>query len=437
VPIIETMEPHPIRLTVMDDLVRSRLTVFFRFLLAIPHIVWITLWGIAVFFVAILSWFIVLFTARLPSGLHSFQSAYVRYSTHLGAYLFLAANPYPGFTGESGRYPIDVEIDEPTRQNRWKTAFRIVLAIPARILAAALLFYVAEGYVYDEAWDVTYSYYYVAGLSVVVASLGWWVCVVLGRMPMGFRDVVAYALRYSAQVLGYVLFLTDRYPNSDPAEPAATQATPAKPIRIGIEDDLRRSRLTVFFRLLLTFPHLVWLALWSIAVFFALIAAWFATLVTGTLPSGLHRFIAAYLRYETHVFAFLFVVANPFPGFTGTAGSYPVDLVIDGPERQNRWRTAFRSLLVFPAYAVHWMLGGPFFLVGVFGWFVGLFLGRMPEGLRNLGAYYLRYTGQTYGYLYLLTDSYPFAGPSDYVEPELPEPEALPAWPDAPVSPSF
>ena len=132
------MEPHPIRLDVEDDLARSRLTVFFRILLAIPHIIWIILWGIAVFFVAILSWFIVLFTARLPRGLHSFQSAYVRYATHLGAYLFLAANPYPGFTGEAGSYPIDVTVEEPARQNRWKTAFRGILAAPAIALSSAL-----------------------------------------------------------------------------------------------------------------------------------------------------------------------------------------------------------------------------------------------------------------------------------------------------------
>jgi hypothetical protein len=440
------MEPHPIRLAVTDDLARSRLTVFFRIFLAIPHLIWIFLWGIAVFVVAILSWFIVLFTARLPKGLHGFQAAYVRYSTHLGAYVFLAANPYPGFTGEPGKYPIDVAIEEPASQSRWKTAFRIVLALPAILLSSVLGSFAFGGgggggnYQGESRSGGEEAWIWFAdqiSVALVVALLGWWACVALRRMPMGFRDLVAYSLRYSAQALGYVLFLTDRYPNSDPHDPAASQPTPEKPIRIAVDDDLRRSRLTVFFRLLLTLPHLVWLTLWSIAVVFALIAAWFATLVTGTLPSALHRFIAAYLRYETHVFAFLFVVANPFPGFTGTAGSYPVDLAIDGPGRQNRWKTAFRSVLVFPAYAVHGMLGGPFFLVGVFGWFVGLFLGRMPEGLRNLGAYYLRYTGQTYGYLYLLTDSYPFAGPSDYVAPGEPEAGALPAWPDAPVSPSF
>ena len=87
-------------MVVEDDLERSRLTVFLRLILAIPHLIWITLWGIAVFFVAILSWFVVLITGRLPQGLRNFSSAFVRYSTHLYAYLYLAANPYPGFVGE-------------------------------------------------------------------------------------------------------------------------------------------------------------------------------------------------------------------------------------------------------------------------------------------------------------------------------------------------
>ena len=100
------MEPHPIRLVVDDDLQRSRLTVFFRLILAIPHFIWFFLWSIAVFLASILSWFIVLITARLPLALHRFGSAYTRYSTHLFAYLYLAANEYPGFVGEAGDYPI-------------------------------------------------------------------------------------------------------------------------------------------------------------------------------------------------------------------------------------------------------------------------------------------------------------------------------------------
>ena len=41
------MNPHPIRLILSDDLSRTRLTVFFRLILAIPHLIWLGLWGIA------------------------------------------------------------------------------------------------------------------------------------------------------------------------------------------------------------------------------------------------------------------------------------------------------------------------------------------------------------------------------------------------------
>ena len=69
---------------------------------------------------------------------------------------------------------------------------------------------------------------------------------------------------------------------------------------------------------------------------------------------------------------------------------------------------------------------------------VGVLLGRSPEGLRDLGAFILRYLAQTYAYFYVVTDSYPYTGPREYVEPEPePEPEAVPTWPDAPPEPSF
>lgn len=265
---------------------------------------------------------------------------------------------------------------------------------------------------------------------MAAAILGWFVCIALAHMPLGFRDLAVYGLRYSAQTTGFLVFLTDRYPTADTRDPAATQPTPEKPIRLRVEDDLRRSRLTVFFRLLLTIPHFVWLFLWGIAVFVAIVVGWFVTLITGRLPEAFHRFIGAYLRYDTHVLAFLYLIGNPFPGFTGRPGSYPVDLEIAPREKQSRWKTLFRIFLAIPAFVLTFGLGFVLFLVAVFGWFVGVFLGRMPEGLRNLGAYCLRYMQQTYGYVYLLTDSYPFAGPAEYLEPEPEEePEALPAWP--------
>ena len=52
-------------------------------------------------------------------------------------------------------------------------------------------------------------------------------------------------------MIGYLLLLTERYPNSDPAVYESANVYRSDPIRLHVTDDLRRSRLTVFFRLLL------------------------------------------------------------------------------------------------------------------------------------------------------------------------------------------
>jgi Domain of unknown function (DUF4389) len=435
------MEPHPIRMVVDDDLERSRLTVFFRLLLAIPHIIWLFLWSIAIFFVAILSWFIVLFTARLPAGLHGFSEAYVRYATHVYGFVLLAANPFPGFTGTAGSYPIDLEIDPPARQSRWKTAFRIILAIPAFFVTSVLLSGPGSGGSTSQSGGGSDEAYYWGGslgLAFSIAFFAWFACMVKARMPNGFRDALAYSLRYGAQTYGYLLFLTDRYPHGDPRANPVPAPPPPRPVALSADEDLKRSRLTVFFRLLLTIPHFIWLVLWGVVVFFALVVGWFAGLLIGRLPDALHRFIGAYLRYSIHVLAYLTLVANPFPGFTGTPGSYPVDLRIDPAEKQRRWTIFFRLFLAFPALIVDSALSGVLWISAFLGWFASLATGRMPAGLRALGEWALGYYGQTYGYLYLLTGRYPYSGPPAAELPEaVEEPEPVETWPEPPEAPSF
>ena len=138
------MEPHPIRVVVEDDLERSRLTVFLRLILAIPHLIWITLWGIAVFFVAILSWFVVLITGLKCHGLQFLLG--VRPVLDPPVRLPLPrSEPVPGVRRGAGSYPIDLEVTGPGQQSRWKTAFRLLLALPAFMLSGALAGFSASG----------------------------------------------------------------------------------------------------------------------------------------------------------------------------------------------------------------------------------------------------------------------------------------------------
>jgi hypothetical protein len=191
-------------------------------------------------------------------------------------------------------------------------------------------------------------------------------------------------------------------------ESAGTQpVTSTHPIRLVVNDDLQRTRLTVFFRLILAIPLFLWAVLWAVIAVLAYIVNWFATLFMGRSPDGLHNFLATFLRYTTHVRAYTLLVADPYPQFTGKEGTYPVDLEIDPPERQNRWTVFFRGILAIPALLLSNILSQINQLLAVFSWFIALITGRVPEGLRNFAALAMRIETQTYAYVLLLTSRYP------------------------------
>lgn len=187
---------------------------------------------------------------------------------------------------------------------------------------------------------------------------------------------------------------------------SASAASEHHPIGLIVADDLQRTRLTVFFRLLLAIPHLIVLALWGIVVYIAAIVAWFAGVFTGRVPDGLHGFMANYLRYTTRVFGYLYLLADPWPPFGGS-GSYPLDARIDGPETQSRLTVGFRIILAIPALILSGVFQMVNRIVAFLGWFYCLGTGRMNEGMRNISAWLLRYEIQTYGYIFLLTEKYP------------------------------
>lgn len=180
---------HALAVRDADDRKRWRLTTFLRWILAIPHVYLMEYWGLVVFLVAVVNWFIALVKGRTPVAVHEYFARYVRYTTHVLAYVVLLADPFPKFRGWEGTYPVDLHVDPPVRQSRWKIALRLVLAIPAIAFA------------------------YVLGVvMIVLAILSWFVALAVARVPAGFQNLGVYCLRYQIQTLGYLLLLTDRYP---------------------------------------------------------------------------------------------------------------------------------------------------------------------------------------------------------------------------------
>ncbi|MEV7397902.1 DUF4389 domain-containing protein [Aeromicrobium sp. NPDC092404] len=76
---------------------RSRLTIFFRGLLLIPHFFVFFFLAIAMYVVVIIGWFAVIILGRWPSGLESFVVGFIRWMARFNAYANLLTDKYPPF----------------------------------------------------------------------------------------------------------------------------------------------------------------------------------------------------------------------------------------------------------------------------------------------------------------------------------------------------
>lgn len=170
---------------------RSRLTTFFRYIMAIPLYLVAIVYGIGAFFAVIGAWFALLFTGRYPEGLYGFMSGVVRFMTRVNAYVWLLTDAYPPFDlSEHPEYPVRVPIG-PAQESysRLKVFFRPILAIPVMLIAYAMNL-----------------------LASICAFLAWFYIVILGRQSQGLQDATNLGNSYICKASGYYFLLTETYP---------------------------------------------------------------------------------------------------------------------------------------------------------------------------------------------------------------------------------
>jgi hypothetical protein len=200
---------YPVSVSVTPNVAnRNRLTVAFRLILAIPHIILVGgvglgfayqdnttvkiggetgLLGLVAYVLAIVSWFTILIGRVHLAGIRQFSLFYLRWRVRALAYLMLLTDVYPPF-GDAP-YPASIEIVEPAARDRLTVALRIVLAVPQLIV----LFFVIL------AWFVT-------------TIIAWFVILFTGTYPQGLYDFGVGALRWLLRVEAYMLLLLDDYP---------------------------------------------------------------------------------------------------------------------------------------------------------------------------------------------------------------------------------
>lgn len=204
----------------------------------------------------------------------------------------------------NGPTPVQLAAAGPARQRRATVAFRMILAIPH-------LFVI----------------YFLSIAAAIVAFLGWWGALFMGRLPDFAASYLTGFVRWNTRVQAYLMLLTDVYP------PFALEDNPSYPVRIAVSQE-RLNRAAVFFRFILAIPVNIVASVVSIgAGTIVSFIAWLITLITGQLPASLHQAFTAVLRYSIRTWCYANLLTPTYPGglFGDDPGSEASAPVPPGP----------------------------------------------------------------------------------------------------------
>jgi hypothetical protein len=180
---------YPVRFDVEYPESLSRLLIFVKWLLAIPHFLILYVVSIVASICVFIALFAILFTTKYPKGLFDFVVNYQRWNANVGAYFGLLRDEYPPFSWEPGQYPVTYEVDYAENLNRWLPLIKWLLAIP-HILVLIVLGIIA----------------------MVIWIIAFFAILFTGSFPRGMFDFVVGVNRWSYRVNAYVYLLTDEYP---------------------------------------------------------------------------------------------------------------------------------------------------------------------------------------------------------------------------------
>ncbi len=186
---------YPATITVQSPPEMDRWRPLAQWILAIPHLMIAGAMEYVSGALVVVSWFVILFTGRLPKGLADFQIMILRYSLKAQLYAGFLHTEYPAFDfrqsnqdPESG--PVSINI-EPTLENRNRltVGLRFLTVIPALLFALVI-----------------------SVVGAICWFLAFFVILFTGSWPEGLRNWVMALNRVTLRLQAYALLLTDEYP---------------------------------------------------------------------------------------------------------------------------------------------------------------------------------------------------------------------------------
>lgn len=189
------MESYPARIDVVSPDQTDRWRALGQWFMAIPHLIIAGAMEYVTGAIAVVSWFIILFTGKLPAGLANLQVMILRYTARAEVYAGFLHDTYPPFdftmtSDEPGGTPVDLSVQPALEdRNRLTVALRLIWAIPAMLYAMVI-----------------------AIVGIICWFLAFFAVLFTGRWPEGLRAWVMKTLRVAIRANAYVLLLTDEYP---------------------------------------------------------------------------------------------------------------------------------------------------------------------------------------------------------------------------------
>jgi hypothetical protein len=171
------------------------LRTFFGWLyIGIPHLVLLAVVGIWSAILTFITFWIVLFTAKFPENIFSFQIRMQNWTLRLEAVLGNLVDGYPAFFPGGTSDTVKLEVPRPEHVSRGLVILRLLFgAIYVGIPHGICLFVRAIG-------------------GAVLGFLAWWAILFAGKYPARWHAFNVGTYRWATRISLYLGYFTDEYP---------------------------------------------------------------------------------------------------------------------------------------------------------------------------------------------------------------------------------
>jgi hypothetical protein len=150
--------------------------------------------------------------------------------------------------------------------------------------------------------------------SMFINIIAFWAILITGKFPEGMFNYQLNLQRWSLRVNSRLMNLSDGYP-------AFGLSAQDSNIMIEVERQESYSRLSVLGRqmfgfLYVYFPHMFCLVFLQIGVMLVRLIAFWAVLITGKYPKGMHDYMVGVMRWTFRVNLYMSFMTDKYPPFS-------------------------------------------------------------------------------------------------------------------------